>query len=88
MAATASRAIVQAPRSLPRLIQLPAELSRKSSGAIQSSCIPLLDHPRICRSAVPRHFEITGCYQFRVTRNSDLYIDDEDVDDLDARARR
>src|SRR5690606_12704082 len=26
--------------------------------------------------------EIDGCYQFRVTRNSDLYVDDEDVDDL------
>jgi polyphosphate kinase len=26
--------------------------------------------------------EIDGCYQFRVTRNSDLFIDDEDVDDL------
>ena len=26
--------------------------------------------------------EINGCYQFRVTRNSDLFIDDEDVDDL------
>src|SRR5690606_27862522 len=25
---------------------------------------------------------IDGCYQFRVTRNSDLYIDDEEVDDL------
>ncbi|HEU4619217.1 MAG TPA: polyphosphate kinase 1, partial [Gammaproteobacteria bacterium] len=26
--------------------------------------------------------EIDGCYQFRVTRNSDLYVDDEDIDDL------
>jgi polyphosphate kinase len=26
--------------------------------------------------------EIDGCYQFRVTRDSDLLIDDEDVDDL------
>ncbi len=26
--------------------------------------------------------EINGCYQFRVTRNSDLFVDDEDVDDL------
>ena len=26
--------------------------------------------------------EINGCYQFRVTRNSDLWVDDEDVDDL------
>ncbi len=26
--------------------------------------------------------EINGCYQFRVTRNSDLFVDDEEVDDL------
>ena len=26
--------------------------------------------------------EINGCYQFRVTRNSDLYVDEEEVDDL------
>ncbi len=25
---------------------------------------------------------VTGCYQFRVTRNSDLYVDTEEVDDL------
>ena len=26
--------------------------------------------------------DVGGCYQFRVTRNSDLYIDDEEVSDL------
>jgi polyphosphate kinase len=26
--------------------------------------------------------EVTGCYQFRVTRNSDLFVDTEEVDDL------
>ena len=26
--------------------------------------------------------EITGCYQFRVTRNSNLYVDQEEVEDL------
>jgi polyphosphate kinase len=26
--------------------------------------------------------DVTGCYQFRVTRNSDLYVDDEEVDNL------
>jgi polyphosphate kinase len=26
--------------------------------------------------------EILGCYQFRVTRNSDLYVDNEETDDL------
>jgi polyphosphate kinase len=26
--------------------------------------------------------KVTGCYQFRVTRNSDLFVDEEEVDDL------
>jgi polyphosphate kinase len=72
------RAIVQAPRSLPRLIQLPAEFrgGREWGFVFLSSVI---------HAFVGRLFggiEIAGCYQFRVTRNSDLYVDDEDVDDL------
>ena len=72
------RAIVQAPRSLPRVIQLPAELvdSGESHFVFLSSVI---------HAFVDQLFagmEIDGCYQFRVTRNSDLYVDDEDVDDL------
>ena len=72
------RAIVQAPRSLPRLIQLPAELS----GGNHWSFVFLSS---VIHAFVDRLFsgiDITGCYQFRVTRNSDLYVDDEDVDDL------
>jgi polyphosphate kinase len=72
------RAIVQAPRSLPRLIPLPATLegTGKSDFVFLSSVI---------HAFVDQLFagmEIDGCYQFRVTRNSDLFIDDEDVDDL------
>ena len=26
--------------------------------------------------------EVLGCYQFRVTRNSDLFVDEEEIDDL------
>jgi polyphosphate kinase len=73
-----SRAIVQAPRSLPRLIQLPDELSEtgNSDFVFLSSII---------HAFVDQLFagmEIEGCYQFRVTRNSDLYVDDEEVDDI------
>ena len=34
---------------------------------------------------VPRLFsgiEVQGCYQFRLTRNSDLFVDEEEIDDL------
>ncbi|MDX1562525.1 MAG: polyphosphate kinase 1, partial [Gammaproteobacteria bacterium] len=73
-----NRAIVQAPRSLPRLIQLPPEIC----GGSNSSFVFLSS---IIHAFVEELFggiEISGCYQFRVTRNSDLYVDDEDVDDL------
>ena len=72
------RAIVQAPRSLPRLIPLPMSIegTGKSDFVFLSSVI---------HAFVDQLFagmEINGCYQFRVTRNSDLFVDDEDVDDL------
>ena len=72
------RAIVQAPRSLPRLIQLPKELTLPghSDFVFLSSII---------HSFVDQLFsgmDLDGCYQFRVTRNSDLYVDEEEVDDL------
>lgn len=72
------RAIVQAPRSLPRLITLPSDLcsGNESTFVFLSSVI----HAFI--EKLFTGLEITGCYQFRVTRNSDLYVDDEEVDDL------
>jgi polyphosphate kinase len=39
----------------------------------------------IVEAFVERLFEgvqVLGCYQFRLTRNSDLFVDDEEVDDL------
>jgi polyphosphate kinase len=68
-------AIVQAPRSLPRIVMLPA------SGGGQR----LVALSTIVEAFVARLFtgmEVLGCYQFRLTRNSDLFIDDEEVDDL------
>lgn len=77
---TCSRAIVQAPRSLPRLIQLPAELTSNKQRNSEFVFLSSVIHAFV--DQLFRGIEITGCYQFRVTRNSDLYIDDEDVDDL------
>ncbi|MDX1404219.1 MAG: polyphosphate kinase 1 [Woeseiaceae bacterium] len=72
------RAIVQAPRSLPRIIRLPANLSQpgKQNYVFLSSVI----HARVADLFPGMNVE--GCYQFRVTRNSNLYVDDEEVDDL------
>ena len=73
-----TKAIVQAPRSLPRLIQLPAEL--EDTGEHDFVFLSAVIHSFI--DELFRGMEITGCYQFRVTRNSDLYVDPEEVDDL------
>ena len=70
-------AVLQAPRSLPRVIPLPKELSRGwNSFVLLSSVI----HAHI--DDLFPGMKSTGCYQFRVTRNSDLFVDDEEVDDL------
>lgn len=70
-------AIVQAPRALPRVIQLPKKLAGFDNGFVFLS------------SVMHRHVHelfpgmaILGCHQFRVTRNSDLFVDDEEVKNL------
>ncbi len=71
-------AVVQAPRSLPRLILLPDEINHK-----QGQNFVFLSS--VMHAFVNKLFEgltVTGCYQFRITRNSDLFLDDEEIDDL------
>ncbi len=70
-------AVVQAPRALPRFIQLPPELSEKPYDFVFLSSI-IHAHVEDCFPGM----KVTGCYQFRVTRNSDLFVDEEEVDDL------
>jgi polyphosphate kinase len=72
------RAIVQAPRSLPRIIRLPERLSDlgRENYVFLSSVI----HAHVA-DLFPG-MSVEGCYQFRVTRNSNLYVDDEEVHDL------
>jgi polyphosphate kinase len=67
-------AIVQAPRSLPRVVAC-----RRAAAAAARRA---LDHCRSLRRAAVQGMEVLGCYQFRLTRNSDLFVDDEEVDDL------
>jgi polyphosphate kinase len=72
------RAIVQAPRSLPRLIKLDAELP--ATGANDFVFLSSVIHAFV--DELFAGMQVTGCYQFRVTRNSDLYVDEEEVGNL------
>lgn len=72
------RAIVQAPRSLPRIIRLPERLS--PAGRDNYVFLSSVIHAHVADLFPGMNVE--GCYQFRVTRNSNLYVDDEEVDDL------
>jgi polyphosphate kinase len=70
-------AIVQAPRALPRVIQLPKELTGVDDGFVFLSSIM---HQNV--HELFAGMNVLGCYQFRVTRNSDLFVDDEEVKNL------
>ena len=70
-------AIVQAPRVLPRVIRLPQELCNCEYGFVFFSSV--------LHAFVGELFSgmnVLGCYQFRVTRNSDLFVDEEEVKNL------
>ena len=71
-------AVVQAPRALPRIIQLPATL--EGNGPYDFVFLSSIIHAHV--TDLFPGMNATGCYQFRVTRNSDLYVDEEEVDDL------
>lgn len=72
------RAIVQAPRSLPRLIRLDPSLP--DTGPDDFVFLSSVIHTFV--DELFAGMEILGCHQFRVTRNSDLYVETEEVDDL------
>ncbi|QWD75434.1 polyphosphate kinase 1 [Polynucleobacter sp. MWH-UH24A] len=73
----ANLAVVQAPRSLPRLVKMPKRLAgRQETFVFLSSFI---------QAFVGQLFpgmSVLGCYQFRVTRNSDLFVSDDEITDL------
>ena len=71
-------AVVQAPRALPRLIQLPPE--QRGNGPNDFVFLSSIIHAHV--GELFPGMKVTGCYQFRVTRNSELYVDEEEVDDL------
>lgn len=70
-------AIVQAPRSLPRVVKIPKEHTTGDNDFILLSSII---HAHV--SDLFPGMKATGCYQFKVTRDSDLFVDSEEVVDL------
>ena len=70
-------ALVRAPRSLPRIIRMPAEVA----GA---------PYDFVFLSSVLHEFmdelfpgmQVKGSYQFRVTRNSELFVDEDEVENI------
>lgn len=70
-------ALLRAPRSLPRIVRLPEDVSDKPYDFVFLSSI--------LHQFVDELFpgmKVTGAYQFRVTRNSELFVDEDDVENL------
>jgi polyphosphate kinase len=72
-----TKAIVQAPRVLPRTIPLPPEVGGCAHGFVFLSSIL---HAHV--GELFGGMEVLSCHQFRVTRNSNLFVDDEEVKNL------
>jgi len=70
-------AVVQAPRALPRVIQLPEEISGCRHGFVFLSS---LLHAHVGELFLG--MTVNGCHQFRVTRNSDLMLEEEEIKNL------
>lgn len=71
-------AVVQAPRALPRLIQIPRDVA--GSGPYDFVFLSSVIHAYV--DELFPGMEASGCYQFRLTRNSDLLVDEEEAKDL------
>ncbi|MDT8364266.1 MAG: polyphosphate kinase 1 [Nitrosomonas sp.] len=70
-------AIVQAPRILPRVVRLPKEIGRDGYSFVFLSSI-IHAHVNMLFSGM----QVVSCDQFRVTRNSNLFVDEEEIKNL------
>jgi polyphosphate kinase len=70
-------AIVQAPRALPRLIRLPPAVAGAEYAFVFLSSIL---HAHV--DELFAGMKVKGSYQFRVTRNSDLFVEEEEIKNL------
>lgn len=69
-------ALVPAPRSLPRLVRMPDEVCNAGDNLVFLSSMIHAHTDQLFPG-----MEIKGCYQFRLTRNADLELED-DLEDL------
>jgi len=70
-------AVVRAPRSLPRIIRVPSDVSGVPHGFVFLSSIIHAEVAHLFSGLDP-----LGVYQFKVTRNSELYVQEEEVANL------
>lgn len=70
-------AVVQAPRALPRLVRLPQGVA---GGPCDFVFLSSIIHAHVAE--LFPGMRVQGCYQFRVTRDSELFVDEEEIDDL------
>jgi polyphosphate kinase len=70
-------AIVQAPRALPRVILLPGKIAGEAY-----SFVLLTSVLQAFVQGLFQGMTVRGSYPFRVTRNSDLFLDEEEIKDL------
>jgi len=70
-------AIVQAPRALPRVIRLPQAVAGAQYAFVFLSSIL---HAHV--DELFAGMNVKGSYQFRVTRNSDLFVEEEEMTNL------
>jgi polyphosphate kinase len=71
-------AVVQAPRSLARIIRIPVAVA--GTGGDDFVFLSSVIHAFV--GELFPGLQVLGCHQFRVTRNSDLLVDDEEAEDL------
>ncbi len=69
----ATHAVVQAPRTLPRFIRLPDDIAGCQEGFIFLSSILHANVDELFQGMA-----VQGCYQFRLTRNSELFLEEEE----------
>jgi polyphosphate kinase len=73
---------VKVPQVLPRFINIPPELSSEPEGQVHWTGIPLEQIIGHNLDALFPGMDIQECHTFRVTRNADIALAEDDADDL------